>query len=300
MGILSYFIKHFTSSIFSERGDFGGFGGDKTEAEQGIAAAGNSITDASKMSDQEKTQYQNSFGMGQNLQSIYSGNLGLGPQTGATAEQQYQQQGPLAQNLYNTVSQQVQNPYAGWESSLQPNLQLATNNVNQQANTRGLLNSGIDLQNLGTAGVEAAVADAQGRMQYGQQAIQNAATMSSGINQLGQQNVSNYAALYGGQQATGLSAMQRQAGGASAAAGYLSYPYQAELGAYYGTQAAQEANYSALFGAGAKVGIGQYSISSGQGDSGGAAYSGGSGSGGGMGEGGGSLGGGGMFSGGSG
>jgi hypothetical protein len=214
------------------------FGDAKSKAAGGISEAGSTMYNRSKMTDQESQQYGQSFNQGNMLQQLYQYFSGMGqaPSGYQNSEQQYQQQGPMAQNIYNTVSGQAANPYAGWESSLQPNLQLATQNVNQQSNNRGLLNSGINLESLGRAGVEAAVADAQNRMAYGQQSLQNAQGLENtmyGNQQTGIQNMSN---LYNSQQGYGLEAMKRQAGAAQNAAQYQAYPYQASLGNAYGMQ----------------------------------------------------------------
>jgi hypothetical protein len=216
----------------------GDFGNAKSKAAEGISQAGSDMYNRSKMTDQESQQYGQSFDTGNMLQQLYQYFSGMGqaPAGMQNSEQQYQQQGPMAQNIYNQVSQQAQNPYAGWESSLQPNLQMATQNVNQQSNARGLLNSGQNLESLGRAGVELAVSDAQNRMAYGQQSLSNASNLSNQMYGQQQQGISNMGNLYSQQQNSGLQAMQRQAGAAQNAAQYQAYPYQASLGNVYGMQ----------------------------------------------------------------
>jgi putative hemolysin len=215
------------------------FTGDaKSKAAGGISQAGSDMYNRSKMTDQESQQYGQSFDTGNMLQQLYQYFSGMGqqPQGYQNSEQQYQQQGPMAQNIYNTVAGQAANPYAGWESSLQPNLQMATQNVNQQSNARGLLNSGQNLESLGRAGVELAVSDAQNRMAYGQQSLSNASNLSNQMYNQQQTGISNMGNLYNAQQGYGLEAMKRQAGAAQNAAAYQSYPYQAQLGESYGIQ----------------------------------------------------------------
>jgi len=255
----------------SERGDFvagaaggvaSGLMGDSGDSgdngAQGIQDAGNQMYARGQMTPEELKQYQGSFDTGNTLQQIYLANMGIGsyPTGYQNAAQQYQNQGDLSKSLYNQATTQAQNPYAGWESSLQPNLALATQNVNQQSNQRGLLNSGINLESLGRAGVEAAVADAQGRMQYGQQSFQNAYNVNSAAENLGQQNTNNISNLYNSQQGYGLTGMNRQAGQAQAAAQYQAYPYQAQLGSYYGGVAAAQALPGQLIGAAGQIGAG--------------------------------------------
>ena len=231
-------LKRAWEILNNKRGSFGGSSKQQKAAAAGITAAGDTEYSRTQATPQETQQYSGSFDIGSALQQYIMGQLGLGPQTGQNAEQQYQNQGPLAQSLYNTVSQQAANPYQGWESSLQPNLQLAQQNIDQTYNSRGLMQGGLPIEQMGRAGVELAVADAQNRMAYGQQALQNASGLSQQAQGVGQTNISNLGSLYGQQQTSGLQAMQRQAYGAQNAAQYQSYPYQAQLGNYYGLQSA--------------------------------------------------------------
>lgn len=244
-------IKHFINTIKSERGEFGTAG---KKIEQGAGKvfdriAGDSaqqIQAAGAMSPEELKQYQGSFDLGNTLKQIELYQQGLGQAPGGyldSSKQYLQQTGQMGQALYNQVLQGITNPDSQWESTLQPQLQLATQNVNQQANTRGLLNSGVDLQNLGTAGVEAAVADAQGRMANRQQQVVNASSLAGNIYGVGQQNLSNLANLYNQQQQLG--SQQKEF-----AAQYQAYPYQAQLGQAYGMENAYINNAMKFTGSG--------------------------------------------------
>jgi hypothetical protein len=124
---------------------------------------------------------------------------------------------------------------------LQPALQQSENYINQSANQRGLLTSGIPIGQMGTAGVNLAIQEAQGRMNAYQQNMANAQSLTGNIQQTGQQNLQNLGNLYSQQQTAGLQASGRQATAAQNNAQYQAYPYQAQLGSYYGGQAANQA-----------------------------------------------------------
>src|SRR5258708_4432742 len=98
----------------------------KDSGTAGIEAAGKSVKDATKMTDQEQSQYSNSFDIGKFLQEYFQGQM-TGQQASGTisADQQYQNQGALEQGLYNQTVQDVNNPYGSYESALQPALQQA-------------------------------------------------------------------------------------------------------------------------------------------------------------------------------
>jgi hypothetical protein len=238
-GVFSTILYGLVKTLSNERGDLGGSGGsssDKSGAESGIQAAGEQAYQRGAMTPEEQAQYQNSFQLGAQQQGLYQSGLGM-----------QQSSSPLYQNLYNQYAQQAANPDAGWESALQPNLQLANQNVNQQANSRGLLDSGINIENMGTAGLELAIADAQNRMAYRQQSLTNS-------NNFAQGNIAGLSNLYGQEQSMGQNSMNRQASQAQASAQYQAYPYQAQLGGYYGTQAGNQANTGQMIGAVGNIG----------------------------------------------
>ena len=235
------------------------WGGDedkKSSAESGITEAGKGITQASQMTGTESEQYQSSFDLGKLMEQIikYQQGLGQAPTGYQTGEQQYQQGGPLAQGYYNQTMAGVQDPYAAYESQLQPSLQLAGQAINQNAQQRGLLRSGIPIEQMGRAGVDLAIKEAQDRMNFRSQELARGGELSQYSNQLQQQNLSNMGNLYGQQQQYGQAASSRASQGAQAAAPYYAYPGQAALGSYYGAQAAQQALPGQIINAGATLG----------------------------------------------
>ncbi len=222
--------------------DFGG--GDKEGAEQGIQEAGQQMYARGQATPEETAQYKGSFDIGSLLQQLLKSQMGLGqaPSGYQDYTQQYLQQGgQLGQALYGQTLQGIQDPNAMYESTLQPQLQTAEYYINRQAQSRGLLRSGIPIEQMGRAGVELAIQEANARMNFRQQQMANAQSLQQNIYGQGQQGISNLGSLYGQQQGFGLQAMGRQAGQAQQAAQYQAYPYQAQLGSYYGGQAAMQA-----------------------------------------------------------
>ena len=149
---------------------------------------------------------------------------------------------------------QAQNPTAGWQNTLAPQLEQAQNQINEYYNNRGLDNSGIAIGSMGEAGVDLAIQNAQNEMQYQQQSLQNAQTLSTNAAGLDQQNLENMAGLYNTQQQAGLSGIQMQNQGYQAGEEYQAYPQQAALGSAYGSIAAQQALPGQLIGAGGQLG----------------------------------------------
>ena len=220
-----------------KRYNFGG--GDKSGAEQGIQQAGQQMYERGQMTGAESSQYGSSFELGKLLEEIqkYKQGLGAMPSGYMTGEGQYQQGGPLAKSYYEQTLAGTQDPYAAYESTLAPQLQLAQDQINRSTAQRGLLRSGIPIEQMGRAGVDLAIKEAQDRMNYRSQELARGGELSQYANQLEQQNYGNLADMYNKQQGYGQTAMQRQAQQAQQAAQYQAYPYQAELGDYYGNKA---------------------------------------------------------------
>lgn len=214
-----------------------------------ISNIGNNVQQESAMSQSAQNQWQNSYGIGQDLQNIYGQQL-----QGGNPEQNYQQQGPLAQANYNQVLQQAQNPTAGWQNTLAPQLDQAQNQINEYYNARGLDNSGIAIGAMGTAGVDLAIQNAQNEMQYQQQSLQNAGSLSSGIYNQNNSTIKGLQDLYGQQQGYGLQGQGLAQQGYQAGAEYQSYPYQSQLGYGYGQLAAAQAVPGQIAGEGAQLG----------------------------------------------
>ncbi len=225
---------------------------DKGSAEQGIQAAGSQMYERGKMTPEEEKQYQGSFNIGDILEQLYRYQMGMGqaPTGFMTPEQQYlQQAGPVGQAYYQQTLGGVQDPYAAYESQLQPSLQLAEDYINRGAQQRGLLRSGIPIEQMGRAGVDLSIKEAQDRMNFRGQELARGGELSQYTTGLGSSNIANLQNLYGQKQQYGLTAKGRQAGQAQQAATYQAYPYSASLGAIYGQQAAQAALPGQIIGA---------------------------------------------------
>lgn len=219
-------------------------GGEKSKAEQGITQTGERVYQAGQLTPQEKAQYEGSFSLGQLIESLMKSEMGLGqrPAGYQTPEQQYLgQAGELGQNLYAQTLSELKDPYAYYESTLQPQLQLVGDLINRNAQQRGLLRSGIPIEQMGRAGVDLAIKEAQGRMAARSQAQAKGSALAQYTEQGAQNRLANLGNLYSTQQSLGGGAMNRQAGSASAAGGYWAYPGQASLGDIYGRQAAMYA-----------------------------------------------------------
>lgn len=229
-----------------------GFGGNgKDDAESDIKKTGEDLYNRTKQTDAESSQYGGSFDIGNFLKQYFGYQSGMNEKpTGALSSvDQFQKDNPLAQTLYNQTLSQAQNPDAYYQSTLAPNLAQAQDTINTYYQKRGLLNSGLAIESMGRSGVDLAIKDAQARMASRQQSLQNAQAVNQNIYGVNQQNLSNLANLYSTQQNAGLQSLSRQAAGASGAAGYQSYAPQAQLGSYYGSQAALQALPGQLIGA---------------------------------------------------
>ena len=225
---------------------------DKASAEQGIMQAGQGITQASQETPAEAQQYAGSFDIGQLLKQLFEYQQGLGqaPQGYISPEQQYLRQGgELGKSYYDQTLRGVQDPYAAYESQLQPSLKLTEDYINRSYQQRGLLRSGLPIESMGRAGVELAIKEAQDRMNFRGQELARGGELSQYTQGIGQQNVANLANLYGQQQGYGQQTKGRATTGAVNAAGYYAYPGQAQLGSYYGGQAALQALPGQLIGA---------------------------------------------------
>ncbi len=233
-----------------------GSNSDGQNAGDSIAQIGSQIQNESQMSPQAQQQWQGSYDIGQYLSQLFGQNVGKPGSTAQTTspEQQYQNQGPLSQALYQQTLKQAQDPTAGWQSTLKPQLDQAQNQINEYYNSRGLMNSGIAIGAMGTAGVDLAIQNAQNEMAYQQQSLQNANALSTNAAGLGQQNYQNLSGLYNQQQGYGLQGKQLEQQGYQAGAQYQAYPLQAQLGSYYGGVAAQQALPGQLIGAGGQLG----------------------------------------------
>jgi hypothetical protein len=230
---------------------------DISSAANQMAQEGQSVQQEAQMSPEALAQLMQSYQSGQYLNQLYGQTVGQpGANAGGnlTAEQQYQNQGPLAQATYQDILTQAQNPTAGWQNTLAPQLEQAQNQINEYYNARGLDNSGIAIGSMGEAGVDLAIQNAQNEMQYQQQSLNNAQTLSTNASGLAQTNLQNLTGLSENQQSVGLSAQSMANQGLEAGKEMEVYPSQAALGSYYGSVAAQQALPGQLIGAGGQLG----------------------------------------------
>lgn len=223
----------------------------KKSAEEGLSNVATTLYERGKMTDQEYQQWQDSFKSGTLLEDIQKGNLGLGqyPSGYLSPEQQYQQTGPMSQALYNRAAMDVMDPYASYESTLQQQLGLAKDYINTQFNQRGFApggETGLAVEQMGRAGAELAIAEANARMNWRQQMLNEGAGISQTAMNLGQQNYSNLYNQYALQQGLAQTGMQRQLQAAGQTAQIQAYPYQAQLGSAYGQGAGQNAGMAGM------------------------------------------------------
>jgi hypothetical protein len=233
--------------------NFGNSG--KKQAESGIQAAGEQAYERAKQTPDEAGQYSRSFELGKLLEQVLKGQQGMGelPEGFMSGEQQLQSQGELSKTLYDQTLNEAKDPDAYFMSTLQPELQQAQDTINSYYQKRGLLNSGLAIEQMGRAGVDLAIKQAQARMGARQQALDNALQISQYGSNMGQTNFANLANIYSTQQNSGLNSLSRQANAANNAATYQAYPHQARLGDYYGKQAAINALPGQLIEAGGKA-----------------------------------------------
>ena len=77
------------------------------------------------------------------------------------------------QDIFSQLVSRAQDPDAAFTSTLSPQLQLLQDQVKARAAQRGLLGSGLELEDLGRSGVELAVREAEAREQFRQQQLNN-------------------------------------------------------------------------------------------------------------------------------
>lgn len=279
----------------------GGKGGGKSGAERGIEGAGEQAYQRGKMTPAEETQYGRSFDLGKLVEQIAKAQVGLEKYPTdylspteqfartsdlarsvynktladvgrAPTEQYFYEAGDIGKELYGQVLAETKDPYAYYQSTLDPQLQLAEDYINRRAQERGLLRSGIPIENMGRAGVELAIKEANARMQARAQALERANIMAGTVQETGlnalqrgaglseylntnaSENLMKLANLYQAQQQYGLNAMGRQANQAQAAAPYTAYPYQAALADVYGKRNAVRQLPGQLIGAAGQIG----------------------------------------------
>src|SRR3990167_6330195 len=70
------------------------------------------------------------------------------------------------QEVYGQTLRGVQDPYQAYESQLQPSLRATEDYINRAYQQRGLLRSGLPIEQMGRAGVELSIREAQDRMNF--------------------------------------------------------------------------------------------------------------------------------------
>lgn len=225
-------------------------------AERGITQAGQQVTQAAQLTPYEEASRKRAYELQKMYEDISLGRLGLGemPSGYQTPEQQYMAQAsPLGRQLYDVTAQELQDPYKYYEDTLQQELGLAQDAINRYYQSRGLIRSGLPIKAMVRAGAELAIRKAGERLSYRQNVLGRAAGMEDVIQGRGTENLARLSEAGGRGLQIGQVAAGRQVGGAQAAAGYAAYPFQAQLGSYYGGVAAQQALPGQLIGAGGTI-----------------------------------------------
>ena len=138
-GVIGHLIYGFIRTLKDKRGDFGK---GKSKASGGISEAGATMYERGAGTPEEMGQYKGSFDLGNLIKQLQQYQLGVGqaPQGYLDPTQQYlRETGELGQNLYQQTLAESRDPYAYYESTFQPQLQLAEDYINRQAQGRGLL-----------------------------------------------------------------------------------------------------------------------------------------------------------------
>lgn len=103
----------------------------------------------------------------------------LEERAGVPGEELIRRAGPISGSLLDQILAETRDPEAFFESTLEPELELARQFVNKEAVRRGVFEGlpegGIRFEQLGRAGVELAIKSAQARQSSRQQALSNAA-----------------------------------------------------------------------------------------------------------------------------
>lgn len=96
-------------------------------------------------------------------QAVFNALRGLAPgETGTPSD-----------DIFAQLVGRAQDPSASFQSTLEPSLALLMDQVKARAASRGILGSGLELEDLGRTGAELAVREAQARQAYQQQQLQN-------------------------------------------------------------------------------------------------------------------------------
>jgi hypothetical protein len=81
---------------------------------------------------------------------------------------------PLESQIQGRLSQDLTNPTQSYEDTFTPQFELLRDKMRSQAAQRGIVGSGLELENMGRAGIDLAIAQANARNQSRQQGISNA------------------------------------------------------------------------------------------------------------------------------
>ncbi len=107
----------------------------------------------------------------------------IAAEQGLTGEELFTKEGAIPQALQEQVLAEVRDPSAFFEDTLQQQLELVKQQVNQEAQRRGVFGGlpegGIRFEQLGRAGVELAIKSASERQAARQQALANASALST-------------------------------------------------------------------------------------------------------------------------
>jgi len=175
----------------------GAVGGGAALLGSGAKKRGDSIGGAGALTPEEQQSLRLSSENEAILSQILRFQQGVGerPSGFLSPSQQFAQQGDLQRALIEKVTRGVQDPDAVFQSTLNPQLQIAEDFINRRFQQKGLLRSGLPIESLGRAGVELAIGEANARLNFRNQALQQGFQLQGGIQGVGQQNIVNLAGL---------------------------------------------------------------------------------------------------------
>lgn len=135
------------------------------------------VEEATALTPEEQTREERAFGLEKRRLPI------LEERAGMPGEELIRGTGPIAQTALDQILSGVRQPEELFESTLEPELELVRQMVNQEAVKRGVFSGlpegGIRFEQLGRAGVELAIKSARERRAARQEALSNAAAVIS-------------------------------------------------------------------------------------------------------------------------
>ncbi len=205
--------------------------------------AASALSDVGALTPQEQAREQRAFANEQLVAEILRNRLGA---PGTTQEGAFAAGGDLSQALLSQVTGGVQRPEEQFAQVLEPQLQIAEDFINRRAQQRGLLQSGLPIEELGRAGVELSVQRALANLQTRNQLIQQGQGLQQQISGQEQSRLAQLGNL-------GISGQQLSQTARGRQTEFQAFPLQADLGSALGQQAALQSLPGQLIGAGGDI-----------------------------------------------